>query len=83
MWRARRPVITVSAALIVGGALANAIDRIRFRAVADFIDFHIGERHWPAFNVADSCIVVGAVLLMADSLLAKDDKIPARANGAT
>lgn len=83
MMHARRPILTVSAALIIGGALANAVDRLRFRAVADFIDFHLGDRHWPAFNVADSCIVVGAVLLMADSLLAKNEKVPARANGAT
>jgi signal peptidase II len=83
MLRVRRPLITVSAALIIGGAMANVIDRIRFRAVADFLDFHLGERHWPAFNLADSCIVIGAVLLMADALLAKNEKLPARANGAT
>lgn len=80
---ARRPLITVSTALIIGGALGNSIDRLRFRAVADFIDFHIGDRHWPAFNVADSCIVAGAVLLMADALLTKNDKVPAHGhNGA-
>ncbi len=73
----RRAIITVATALIIGGALANTIDRLRFRAVADFIDFHIGDRHWPAFNVADSCIVVGAVLLMADSLLSRHEKAPA------
>jgi signal peptidase II len=73
----RRAIITVATALIIGGALANSIDRLRFRAVADFIDFHIGDRHWPAFNVADSCIVIGAVLLMADSLLSRHEKAPA------
>ena len=43
-----------SAAIIAGGAIGNAIDRLRFGRVVDFIDVHIGARHWPAFNVADS-----------------------------
>lgn len=82
MLHARRPLITLSTALIIGGAIGNAIDRLRFRAVADFIDFHLGDRHWPAFNVADSCIVAGAFLLMADSLLTKNEKVPHAHNGA-
>lgn len=79
MFFMRRTMITIAASMIVGGALANVIDRIRFGAVADFIDFHIGDRHWPAFNAADSCIVLGAALMIADSLLAKGDKVPAPA----
>lgn len=56
-------VLFVSAlSLILGGALGNFIDRIRFRAVVDFLDFYVGIWHWPAFNVADICICVGAVL---------------------
>lgn len=54
--------------LILAGALGNVIDRIRFGAVVDFLDFHAFGYHWPAFNVADSAIVVGAVILVADSL---------------
>ena len=49
--------------LIVGGAVGNVIDRVRFGAVADFIDFHWNDMHWPAFNMADSAIVIGAFLL--------------------
>ena len=49
-------------AIIAGGAIGNAIDRLRFGRVVDFIDFHIGAWHWPAFNVADAAITVGAGL---------------------
>ncbi len=59
--RAKRYEI-VPLALIAGGALGNLIDRIRFGAVVDFLDFHIGGYHWPAFNIADICIVVGVGL---------------------
>ena len=51
--------------LILGGAAGNAIDRVRIGAVVDFIDFHVGTWHWPAFNVADSAICIGAALLVA------------------
>ena len=50
--------------MILGGAVGNVIDRVRIGAVVDFIDFHVGDWHWPAFNVADSAICVGAVLLV-------------------
>ncbi len=49
--------------LILSGALGNLADRVRFGEVVDFLDFYIGTAHWPAFNVADSAITVGAVLL--------------------
>ncbi|MDR0726637.1 MAG: signal peptidase II [Rickettsiales bacterium] len=51
-------------ALIVGGALGNLIDRVRFGAVIDFLDFHVGGWHWPAFNAADICIAVGVGLYL-------------------
>lgn len=50
--------------LILGGALGNVIDRVRFRAVIDFLDFHIGTYHWPAFNVGDSAICIGAGIIL-------------------
>lgn len=50
-------------ALIIAGALGNFIDRVRFRAVIDFLDVHVHSYHWPTFNVADSAITVGSVAL--------------------
>lgn len=55
-------------ALILGGALGNVFDRIVWGRVTDFLDFYIGSYHWPAFNVADSAIVVGSVLLLIEVL---------------
>ena len=54
--------------LVIGGAIGNVIDRLRFGAVVDFLDFHAMGYHWPAFNVADSAICVGAVMLVFESL---------------
>jgi signal peptidase II len=54
--------------LVIAGAIGNGIDRVVHGAVVDFLDFHVGGWHWPAFNVADSAIVVGAVLLLVDGL---------------
>jgi len=57
----------LSLSLIIGGAIGNLIDRIYFGYVIDFIDVYYGTYHWPAFNVADSAICIGAVLLIVDS----------------
>ena len=54
----------LSVAMVMGGALGNLVDRVRFGEVDDFLDFYIGTYHWPAFNVADSCISVGVSLLI-------------------
>ena len=55
---------TVSLTLIMGGASGNLWDRVAKGTVTDFLDFYIGQHHWPPFNVADSAIVVGSLLLM-------------------
>jgi len=54
--------------LIIGGALGNLFDRISLGYVVDFIDFFLGTHHWPVFNVADSAITIGIILLIADLL---------------
>ena len=62
--RERDNLIFVPIALIIGGALGNLIDRIRFQMVVDFLDFYWGRFHWPAFNIADSAITVGTIILV-------------------
>ncbi|WP_119679155.1 signal peptidase II [Indioceanicola profundi] len=72
--RTDRVFQAVCIGLVIGGALGNVIDRLRFGAVADFLDVHVAGWHWPAFNVADSCIVVGVLLLVADGLFDRRDR---------
>jgi signal peptidase II len=67
-------VMPAALALVLGGALGNVIDRLRFGAVVDFLDFHLGGWHWPAFNVADSAITVGVILLLWQQLTHKDSR---------
>ena len=64
---ARDKLFCLSLALILGGAIGNVIDRIALGYVVDFLDFHLSGWHWPAFNLADSAITAGAVLLVADN----------------
>ena len=68
LWRTGRTITltSVALALILGGALANLYDRIRYHHVVDFLEVHIYHYHWPDFNVADSCIVIGACLLLIE-----------------
>lgn len=61
-------LLPLAAAMILGGALGNVIDRLRFGAVVDFLDVHAAGWHWPAFNVADSAISAGVVLLVLQQL---------------
>lgn len=71
VWMARATYLTtlIPLAMIISGAIANIWDRLRFGAVADFLDFHIGDIHYPAFNIADCCIVVGVLLLAFDGVI--------------
>ncbi|MEE4134551.1 MAG: signal peptidase II [Desulforhopalus sp.] len=62
--RGSNRLYSLALGLIVGGAAGNLIDRVRFGAVVDFLDFSLGSFHWPAFNVADSAICIGAGLFI-------------------
>lgn len=65
---AQERLLPTALALILGGALGNVIDRLRFDAVVDFLDFHLAGYHWPAFNVADSAISIGVALMLVHQL---------------
>lgn len=75
MVKAENRLILVSLGLIIGGALGNVIDRVRFGAVVDFLDVHVSGYHWPAFNVADSAITVGAAILILETLFCGSEEI--------
>ena len=64
--RAEDRFVASALGLVIGGALGNTFDRLSFGAVLDFLDFHVAGYHWPAFNVADSAIVVGVIALLYD-----------------
>lgn len=73
LWQRRAGSRWIAAAvgLITGGAVGNVVDRIVQQGVTDFLDFHWGTAHWPAFNLADSAITVGVALLLAEALFIK------------
>ena len=75
-FRAQNALERAGFALVVGGALGNIIDRVRQGAVTDFLDFYWRDWHWPTFNVADICITLGAVLILAASLPLRRRKEP-------
>ena len=67
-YREGRPLARLALWTIVGGALGNIYDRLRFGAVVDYLDFHIGTWHWPAFNLADVAVVGGVLWLLGETL---------------
>ena len=67
-------MVQISLGMIIGGAIGNLADRIRYGAVYDFLDFHIGTHHWPAFNIADSFICIGAFLIIVYCLFVAKNK---------
>jgi signal peptidase II len=77
---ARNPakwLLCLGLALILGGALGNLIDRLRYGQVVDFLDFHAWGWHWPAFNVADSAICVGAAILILEGFVHGERRVRA------
>jgi signal peptidase II len=73
LWRASRldRWTATGLALVLGGAAGNLFDRILWGRVTDFLEFYIGDLHWPTFNIADSCIVIGSGLLVLELLRPK------------
>ncbi len=63
------PLVSVGLGLILGGAIGNLVDRLRYGMVVDFLDVHVFQYHWPAFNIADSAISIGVSLMVLDMLL--------------
>jgi len=79
VWLAKTPktqtMLNIAFALMLSGALGNLIDRVLFGYVIDFLDFYIAGKHWPAFNIADSMIFIGAALMIIDSFINDESKI--------
>lgn len=69
LWRGVDLLTRYGIALVLGGAIGNAIDRVMYGAVVDFLDFHVAGFHWYTFNVADTGVVVGAITILAASML--------------
>lgn len=69
LYKNRLPLVAIGLGMVVGGAIGNVIDRLRFGGVVDFLDFHVLGHHWPAFNIADSSIFIGVVVLCLSSML--------------
>ena len=85
VWLARtpkeQPMLAIALAFMLSGAVGNLIDRVLFGYVIDFLDFHWQGNHWPAFNVADSVIFIGAALMIIDSFK-QDAQAKSNVNGS-
>ena len=77
--RVRMTFLATAIGLIIGGAIGNVVDRVRFGAVIDFLDFHLASWHWPAFNLADSAICLGVAAMLLDGMLWR--RAPPQAKG--
>ena len=66
-----KPWLRLALGLISGGAVGNLIDRVRFGEVVDFLDFYLGQLHWPAFNIADSGVTVGVIIFIVHIVFKK------------
>jgi signal peptidase II len=77
LWREKSRGDSLALALVLGGALGNIVDRVRYGYVADFLDLHFGEwRPFLIFNVADAAITIGVLLLLARALFTRETKSP-------
>jgi signal peptidase II len=69
MLRATEKTVILALGVIIGGAAGNIIDRLHYGFVIDFLDFHLGRYHWPAFNIADTAVFIGVVILCLMSIV--------------
>ncbi|MDR1423528.1 MAG: signal peptidase II [Azoarcus sp.] len=77
IWQHRETrLLPLAFSFVVGGALGNVIDRVRLGHVVDFLSFHAGEHYWPAFNLADSAITLGVILMLASQFGGKPKTAP-------
>jgi signal peptidase II len=76
--RIRATFLAIAIGLIIGGAIGNVVDRLRFGGVIDFLYFHLGAWYWPAFNLADSAICLGVGAMLLDGLLLRRAAPPAK-----
>jgi signal peptidase II len=76
--RVRANFLAVAIGLIIGGAIGNVADRLRFGAVIDFLYFHAGAWYWPAFNLADSAICLGVAAMLLDGMLSRRAALQAK-----
>lgn len=74
LFRTQDRLVALGLGCVIGGAIGNVVDRIRFGAVFDFLDFHVSGYHWPAFNIADSGIFVGVAALLIDGLFRRREE---------
>ena len=79
--RVHSELLASAIGLIVGGAVGNVIDRVRFGGVIDFLYFHLGSWYWPAFNFADSAICIGVLVMLFEGLLARRQGLQAKQEG--
>jgi len=80
VWLKRLPnparLLPTAIALVLSGAMGNVVDRVRLGYVVDFIDVHVAGYHWPAFNLADSAIVLGVILIVIEGFIPRSDQTP-------
>jgi signal peptidase II len=79
--RVRSELLSTAIGLIVGGAIGNVIDRLRFGGVIDFLYFHLGSWYWPAFNLADSAICIGVAIMLFEGLLTRRQGLQTKEEG--
>lgn len=79
--RMHSEILSNAVGLIIGGAVGNVVDRVRLGGVIDFLYFHLGSWYWPAFNLADSAICIGVLIMLFEGLLSRRLGLQAKQEG--